>query len=129
MSGFDLRQAQGVWQRKPSVRILAHLPAVQDSFSAAAGTSAAQSGNNAPALPRLGGAELIYAAPNYSLGAGAFSPGGGAAGSAVVPRSSDGAAQSPAQSLVPLTVPTSLQPIGADGFTCFTGLLPLGAAV
>src|SRR5258705_13981657 len=70
MSGFDLRQAQGVWQRKPSVRILAHLPAVQDSFSAAAGTSAAQSGNNAPALPRLGGAELIYAAPNYSLGAG-----------------------------------------------------------
>src|SRR5437016_5426448 len=47
--------------------------------------------------------------PNYSLGAGGFASGAGAgaAGSAVVPRSSDGAAQSPAQSLVPLTVPTS----------------------
>jgi heme-degrading monooxygenase HmoA len=32
--------------------------------------------------------------------------------------------------LVPLTVPTSLQPIGAGGFTCFSGLPPtLGAAV
>jgi hypothetical protein len=43
----------------------------------------------------------------------------GAAGSAVgvVPRSSDAAAHSPAQSLVPLTVPTSLQPIGSFGFT------------
>ena len=67
----------------------------------------------------------------YSSSAGGFASGAGAgaAGSAVVPRSSDGAAQSPAQSLVPLTVPTSLQPIGADGFTCFTGLLPFGAAV
>jgi hypothetical protein len=69
--------------------------------------------------------------PNYSLGAGGFASGAdaGATGSAVVPRSSDGAAQSPAQSLVPLTVPTSLQPIGADGFACFTGLPPLGAPV
>src|SRR6266404_5601788 len=66
----------------------------------------------------------LSAAGGFASGVGA-----GAAGSAVVPRSSDGAAQSPAQSLVPLTVPTSLQPIGADGFTCFTGLLPLGAAV
>jgi hypothetical protein len=56
----------------------------------------------------------------------------GAAGSVVgvVPRSSDAAAHSPAQSLVPLTVPTSLQPIGACGFSCFGGLPPaLGAAV
>ena len=60
----------------------------------------------------------------FVLGVGA-----GAAGSAVVPRSSDDAAHSPAQSLVPLTVPTSLQPIGADGFACFTGLPSLGAAV
>src|SRR6266702_6305852 len=66
--------------------------------------------------------------------AGGFGSGAcaGASGSGVgvVPRSSDAATQSPAQSLVPLTVPTSLQPIGAGGFTCFSGLPPpLGAPV
>src|SRR5260370_6769504 len=46
----------------------------------------------------------------------------------VAPLSSD-ATQSPAHSLVPLTVPTSLQPIGSFGFTCTSGLLPtLGGA-
>ena len=30
--------------------------------------------------------------------------------------------QSPAQSLVPLTVPTSLQPVGACAFACAAGL-------
>src|SRR5712671_5918369 len=54
--------------------------------------------------------------------AGGFPSGaGGGSGAGVVPRSSDADAQSPAQSLVPLTVPTSLQPIGARGLTCFTG--------
>jgi hypothetical protein len=48
----------------------------------------------------------------------------------VEPRSSEEAAQSPAQSLIPLTVPTSLQPMGATGVICFNGLPPtLGAAV
>jgi hypothetical protein len=32
--------------------------------------------------------------------------------------------QSPAHSFVPLTVPTSLHPIGPFGFTCTSGLLP-----
>jgi len=51
-------------------------------------------------------------------------------GSAVgeVPRSSGGAKQSPAQSLVPLTVPTSLQAIGAIGFACFSGFPKLEKA-
>jgi hypothetical protein len=71
---------------------------------------------------------------NYCLAAGGFASGAGAgaAGSAMgeVSRSSGGAKQSPAQSLVPLTVPTSLQAIGAFGFACFSGLpLCLGAAV
>src|ERR1700730_13464846 len=73
---------------------------------------------------------------SYCLSAGGFASGAGggdgSAGSAegVAPRSSGAAAQSPAQSLVPLTVPTSLQPIGADGFTCFHRLPPtLGAPV
>jgi hypothetical protein len=70
----------------------------------------------------------------YCLGVGGFASGAdaGATGSGlgVVPRSSEAAAQSPAQSLVPLTVPTSLQPSGANGFACFSGLPPaLGAAV
>jgi IstB-like ATP binding protein len=39
------------------------------------------------------------------------------------PLSSD-ATQSPAHSLVPLTVPTSLQPVGSFGFTRTSGLLP-----
>src|SRR6266481_4426090 len=88
--------------------------------------SAAQSGNNAWVTPPRGGAGLSTKRPNYSLGAGGFASGAGAgaAGSAVVPRSSDGAAQSPAQSLVPLTVPTSLQPIGADGFTSSPACYP-----
>src|SRR5467141_2503712 len=46
----------------------------------------------------------------------------------VAPLNSD-ATQLPAHSLVPLTVPTSLQPIGSFGFTCTSGLLPtLGGA-
>ena len=52
-----------------------------------------------------------------------FEPGDGVSvstGSA--PRSPD-AAQSPAHSLVPLTVPTNLQPSGAFGFACEGGLL------
>jgi hypothetical protein len=70
----------------------------------------------------------------YCLAAGGLGSGGGAgsAGSAVgaAPRSSGAAAQSPAQILVPLTIPTSLQPIGASGLVCFSGLPPtLGAAV
>jgi hypothetical protein len=65
----------------------------------------------------------------YCFSAGALGPtsgAGGAAGSAegVVPRSSDAAAQSPAQSFVPLTVPTGLQPIDSFGLTCTSGLLP-----
>jgi len=40
---------------------------------------------------------------------------------------SDAAAQSPAQILVPLTVPTNLHPIGACGFTWAGGLLAAGA--
>jgi hypothetical protein len=58
--------------------------------------------------------------------------GAGASGSGVgvAPRSSGAATQSPAQSLVPLTVLTSLQPVAARGFTCAGGLPPtLGAPV
>src|SRR2546430_15313587 len=73
------------------------------------------------------------ATPYYCLAAGGLDSGGGAgsAGSAAgaAPRSSGAAAQSPAPSLVPLTVPTSLQPIGADGFTCFRGFPPTLGAV
>jgi hypothetical protein len=70
----------------------------------------------------------------YCLSAGGFASGVGTgasgSGAGVAPRSSGGAKQSPAQSLVPLTVPTSLQAIGAIGFACFSGLpLCLGAAV
>ena len=54
--------------------------------------------------------------------------GAAAAGSAAVPRSSVAVAQSPDQILMPLTVPTSLQSIGTDGFACFD-LALLGAAV
>src|SRR5258708_36635031 len=59
-------------------------------------------------------------------GLGTVSAVGGGAVSAegMVPRSSDAPAQSPAQSLVPFTVPTSLQPICARGFTCPRGLPP-----
>ena len=63
----------------------------------------------------------------YWFSAGGFASGVGAraVGSAgdVVPRSSDAAAQSPAQSLVPLTVPTSLQPIGAGGFASLEAIV------
>ena len=67
----------------------------------------------------------------YCLPAGGFASGVGAAGSAegVAPRSSGAVTQSPDQILVPLTVPTSLQPVGAEGFACFSGLPLLGAAV
>jgi hypothetical protein len=59
-------------------------------------------------------------------GGGATSTVGGAA-----PLNSDASTQLPAQSLVPLSVPTSLQPIGACGLTRVSGLLPTfgGAAV
>jgi len=70
---------------------------------------------------------------SYCLAPGGFASGvgPGAAGSAMgeVSRSSGGAKQSPAQSLVPLTVPTSLQAIGAIGFACFRGLPPTLGAV
>jgi hypothetical protein len=70
----------------------------------------------------------------YCFSAGGFTSGVGAGGSGsgvgVAPRSSGAAAQSPAQILVPLTDPTSLQAIGADGLTCLNRLPPtLGAAV
>ena len=47
----------------------------------------------------------------YCLSAGGFASGvgAGASGWGAAPRSSGGAKQSPAQSLVPLTIPTSLQ--------------------
>src|SRR5215207_2425657 len=56
----------------------------------------------------------------YSCRFGTVSVSGNGVGplsSGVVVLSSGAAMQSPAQSLVPLTVPTSLQPIGAIGFT------------
>ena len=70
----------------------------------------------------------------YCFSAGAFASGVGAgasgSGVGVAPRSSGAATQSPAQILVPLTDPNSLQPIGADGLTCFNRFPPtLGAAV
>src|SRR5258708_6014902 len=58
-----------------------------------------------------------------------FSPGGACSGedsvcvADVAPLSPD-ATQSPAHSLVPFTIPTSLQPIGSFGFTRTSGLLP-----
>ena len=76
---------------------------------------------------RRGLARYCFTAGGFASGAGA---GAAVSGERVVPRSSDASAQSPAQSLVPLTVPTSLQPIGTCGFICFNGLPPtLGAAV
>jgi hypothetical protein len=70
----------------------------------------------------------------YCFSAGGFASGIGAGASGsdvgVAPRSSGAATQSPAQILVPLTDPNSLQPIGADGLTCFNRFPPtLGAAV
>ena len=66
-------------------------------------------------------------APVSSGGVGAC---GALSAEGAMPRSSDAGAQSPAQSLVALTVPTSLQPIGASCLTCFSGLPPaLGAPV
>ena len=59
-----------------------------------------------------------------------FSPGGAYSGkdsvsvAGVAPLSSD-ATQSPAHSLVPLTVPTSLQPVCSFGFTRTSGFLPI----
>jgi hypothetical protein len=76
---------------------------------------------------REGLATYCFSAGGFASGVGA-----GASGSAegVAPRSSGAAAQSPAQILVPLTDPNSLQAIGADGLTCFNRLPPtLGAAV
>jgi hypothetical protein len=76
---------------------------------------------------REGLATYCFSAGGFASGVGA-----GASGSAegVAPRSSGAAAQSPAQILVPLTDPNSLQAIGADGLTRFNRLPPtLGAAV
>src|SRR5260370_40661093 len=48
----------------------------------------------------------------------------------VVPLSSEPPTQSPAHSFVPLTVPTSLHPVGSFGFTWTSALLPtLGGAL
>jgi len=67
------------------------------------------------AVKRAGRIQCVYC----------FSPGGGASGArsgnvcvsvGTAPLTSD-ATQSPAQSLVPLTLPTSLQPIGAFDLT------------
>ena len=53
----------------------------------------------------------------YCFSVGEAAGGGDESSSAgVVPLSSDAPTQSPAQILVPLTVPTSLQPIGVLGF-------------
>ena len=63
-----------------------------------------------------------------------FSPGGACSGkdsvcvAGVAPLSPD-ATQSPAHSLVPFTVPTSLQPVGSFGFTRTSGLLPTFAGL
>src|SRR5205085_10007092 len=74
---------------------------------------------------REGLATYCFSAGGFASGVGA-----GASGSGVVPRSSGAATQSPAQILVPLTDPNSLQPIGADGLTCFNRFPPtLGAPV
>src|ERR1700688_3604938 len=70
--------------------------------------------------------------PSPSARAYCFAAAGGfASGSptGAAPRSSAAGVQSPAQSLVPLTVPTNLQPIGTCGLTCFVGLPALGASV
>jgi hypothetical protein len=56
--------------------------------------------------------------------AGAGSDGGVVSAAGAAPLSSAAFVQSPAQSLVPLTVPTSLQPIGACGLARTGGLLP-----
>jgi hypothetical protein len=79
-----------------------------------------------PRKAREGLATYCFSAGGFTSGVGA-----GSAGSAVgVVRSSGAAAQSPAQILVPLTDPKSLQPIGAGGLTTFSRLVPtLGAAV
>jgi hypothetical protein len=50
--------------------------------------------------------------------------GGVVSEAAAAPLSSAEAGQSPTQSFVPLTVPTSLQAIGTWGF-CASGLLPI----
>ena len=72
--------------------------------------------------------KLAPAAPprGYCLAPGESRVGAASVGSAVGagPRSSGAAAQSPAQIFVPLTIPTSLQPVGASGFVCFSGLPP-----
>ena len=61
------------------------------------------------------------------------SAGAAGVGSAAGVLPSEGAAQSPAQILVPFTVPTSLQPIGAAGCLCglvaALGVVALGTAV
>ena len=55
---------------------------------------------------------------DHCFSAGVLASLGGAAGDGgVVSGAAAAAAQSPAQSLMPLTVPTNLQPIGACGFT------------
>ena len=60
----------------------------------------------------------VFINPEYVRVCGSFVSAAG-----VLRRSSD-ASQSPAHSFVPLTVPTSLQPVGPFGVICTNGLLP-----
>jgi hypothetical protein len=70
--------------------------------------------NGLKRLPRAQG-ELLGL--DYSFSGEATMGGDGETSSAgLVPLSSDASTQLPAQILVPLTVPTSLQPIGVLGF-------------
>src|SRR5713226_1656421 len=78
----------------------------------------------AQSLSAFGG---YWTLPAYCFAAAGGFASGSSAG--VAPRSSAAGAQSPAQSLVPLTVPTSLQSIGTCGFTCRGDFPVLGASV
>src|SRR5947209_5328596 len=68
----------------------------------------------------------LYAKPYCFTSAGGFASGSSAG---AVPRSSTAGAQSPAQSLVPLMVPTSLHPFWAAGLSCFGVFPAFGAPV
>jgi hypothetical protein len=83
-------------------------------------------GAPASAARRLGGPYCFWPGGMASF---VRSGGEGASSAGAEPLSSDAAVQSPAQILVPLTVPTSLQPVGSFGFAWCTDLLPtLGGA-
>ena len=80
---------------------------------------------------------ILPASRLYSFAPGGIAPVAGSGGDggvvsagAAAPLSCVASVQSPAQSLVPLTVPTSLQPIGACGLTWADAFLPaLGGGV